>query len=51
MVDSTGIDVLLSARSCANDSGSKLIVINVSEDVCGVFGAIGLDQLFSLVNS
>lgn len=51
MVDSAGIGVLLSARYCAIDSGSKLIVINASEDVSGVFNAIGLNQLFNIVNS
>ncbi len=51
MVDSAGIGVLLSARTCANDSGSKLIVINASEDVYGVFKAIGLDQLFNLLSA
>lgn len=51
MVDSAGINVLLATRSCANDSSSKLIVINASENVCGVFRAIGLDQLFALVHA
>ena len=51
MVDSAGLSVLLSVRTCANDSNSKLIVINASEDVFGVFKAIGLDQLFNLINA
>ena len=51
MVDSAGISVLLSVRFCANDSGSKLIVINASENICGVFNAVGLNKIFDLVNT
>lgn len=51
MVDSAGLGVLINAHDCLNNSHRKLIVINASEDVYGVFRAIGLDQMFTVVSA
>jgi anti-anti-sigma factor len=51
MVDSAGLSALIDVRYCVNNSSSKLIVINASEDVCGVFKAIGLDRIFTVVRA
>ena len=51
MVDSSGLSALIDVRYCVNNSSSKLIVINASEDVCGVFKAIGLDRIFTVVRA
>lgn len=50
MVDSAGLGVTIDAHECLNKLHSKLIVINASEDVHGVFRATGLDQVFTVVS-
>lgn len=51
MVDSAGLGVLIDVHDGLNNSDSKLIVINASEDVYGVFRAIRLDQMFTVVSA
>ncbi len=48
MVDSVGIGVIIAAHNSLNQSGRKLKVINVTNDVYGLFTTMRLNRRFTV---
>lgn len=43
-VDSVGLGLVLATYNTMKDTGGSLEIINVPEDICGVFNATGLNR-------
>ena len=48
MIDSSGLGVLIAAQNSLKEKGSQLKVINVSNDIMGLFKIMRLDQHFKV---
>lgn len=51
MVDSVGLGIIIAAHNSIQKAGGKLRVINVSEDIHGLFKAMRLDKHFEVVKA
>lgn len=49
MVDSVGIGVLIATHNSVSKAGGKVIVINVSKNIYGLFKTMRLDQHFKVI--
>lgn len=48
MVDSVGIGVIIATHNSLNNKGNKLKVINITEDIYGLFSTMRLDRHFTV---
>ena len=48
MVDSVGIGVIIATHNSLDQKGGKLRVINIAEDIHGLFSTMRLDRHFSV---
>ena len=48
VIDSSGLGVLIAAQNSLKDKGIQLKVVNVSEDIMGLFKIMRLDQHFQV---
>ena len=48
MVDSVGIGVIIATHNTLDQQGSKLKVINIAEDIYGLFTTMRLDRHFTI---
>jgi anti-anti-sigma factor len=48
MVDSVGIGVIIATHNSLDQKGGKLRVINIAEDIYGLFSTMRLDRHFSV---
>jgi anti-anti-sigma factor len=51
MVDSVGIGVIIATHNSLDQKGGKLKVINIAEDIFGLFSTMRLDRHFSVVKA
>lgn len=51
MVDSVGIGVIIATHNSLDQKGGKLKVINIAEDIYGLFSTMRLDRHFSVVKA
>lgn len=48
MVDSVGIGVIIATHNSLNNKGNKLKVVNITEDIYGLFSTMRLDRHFTV---
>jgi anti-anti-sigma regulatory factor len=48
MVDSVGIGVIIATHNSLDQKGGKLRVINIADDIYGLFSTMRLDRHFSV---
>lgn len=48
MVDSVGIGIIIATHNSLDQKGGKLKVINIAEDIYGLFSTMRLDRHFSV---
>lgn len=51
MVDSVGIGVIIATHNSLDQKGGKLKVINIAEDIYGLFSTMRLDRHFTVVKA
>ena len=51
MVDSVGIGVIIATHNSLDQKGGKLKVVNIAEDIYGLFSTMRLDRHFTVVKS
>lgn len=51
MIDSVGLGVLIATHNSLNKAGGKLIVMNASENVYGLFKTMRLDKHFGVMGA
>lgn len=51
MVDSVGIGVIIATHNSLDQKGGKLKVINIADDIYGLFSTMRLDRHFSVVKA
>ena len=49
MIDSVGLGVLIATHNSLTQITGKLIILNVSKDLCGLFRTMRLDKHFTVV--
>lgn len=51
MVDSVGIGVIIATHNSLDQKGGKLKVVNIAEDIYGLFSTMRLDRHFTVVKA